>query len=130
MRKIFPAPPMVAYKQPPNIRSVLSRALLPKNAHPKRKLTGMKKCNKPCNVCPYVLNTNKITSKQDQKKSFDINGLFTCATIGVIYLISCQKCPKQYVGQTSRSFSKRIMEHLNYVYLSQERSNWHTLHLT
>jgi hypothetical protein len=93
MKKIFPAPPMVAYKQPPNLKSVLCRAQLPKNSHPKRKLTGMKRCNKPCNICPYVQTTNKITSSQT-KETFDLNGLFTCATYGVIYLISCQKMPQ------------------------------------
>ena len=125
MKKIFPAPPMIAYKQPPNLRSVLCRALLPKNTHPKRKLTGMKSCNKPCNICPYIFKTNKITSNQDKKKTFDLNGLFTCATNGVIYLISCQKCPKQYVGQTGRTFGKRIMEHLNYIYHKKEATGTH-----
>jgi hypothetical protein len=35
MNKIFPLPPMVAYKQPPNLRSVFCRAKLPQNAHPR-----------------------------------------------------------------------------------------------
>jgi hypothetical protein len=54
MHKIFPLPPMVAYKQPPNLKSVLCRAKLPLNSHPKRKLVGMQPCNKPCNTCPYI----------------------------------------------------------------------------
>ena len=53
---------MVAYKQPPNLKSVLCRAQLPKNTHPKRKLIGMKNCSKQCNICPYILKTNKVTS--------------------------------------------------------------------
>ena len=124
MKKIFPSPPMVAYKQPPNLKSVFCRAQLPKNSHPKRKLTGMKRCNKPCNICPYIQTTNKIISSQT-KETFDLNGLFTCATYRVIYLISCQKCPKQYVGQTGRVFGKRMMEHLNYIYHKKEATGAH-----
>ena len=120
MMKTFPAPPMVAYKQPPNLKSVLCRAKLPQNTHPKRKLIGMKKCNKPCNVCPYILKTDKITSKHN-KQTFQMNGLFTCATNGVIYLISCMKCPKQ----TGRMFGKRMMEHLNYIYHKKEATGVH-----
>ena len=33
-------------------------------------------------------------------------------TVGVIYLISCNKCSKQYVGQTFRKFRIRINEHI------------------
>ena len=124
MKQIFPAPPMVAYKQPPNLKSVLCRAQLPKNTHSKRKLTGMKKCNKPCNICPYTLTTNKITSNLT-KENYDLNGLFTCATSGIIYLISCLKCPKQYVGQSGRVFGKRMMEHLNYIYNKKEATGIH-----
>jgi hypothetical protein len=35
MLKMFPKPPMVAYKQPPNLKSMLCRAKLPQNKHPK-----------------------------------------------------------------------------------------------
>ena len=115
MQKIFPLPPMVAYKQPPNLKSVLCRAKLPHNKHPKRRLVGMQPCNKPCNVCPYVTKTKTFTSNHT-KQSFDLKGLFTCATSGVVYLINCSSCNKQYVGQTGRKFHQRMMEHLNSIF--------------
>ncbi len=115
MLKIFPQPPMVAYKQPPNLKSVLCRAKLPQNTHSKRRLVGMQPCNKPCNVCPYIKKTKTFTSNHS-KQSFPLKGLFTCATTGVIYLVSCLKCNKQYVGQTGRKFYLRAMEHLNSIY--------------
>ncbi len=115
MQKIFPLPPMVAYKQPPNLKSVLCRAKLPQNKHPKRRLVGMQPCNKPCNVCPYITKTKSFTSSHTNK-TFDLKGLFTCATTGVIYLANCSKCQKQYVGQTGRKFHDRVMEHLNSIF--------------
>ena len=115
---------MVAYRQPPNLKSVLCRAKLPVNTHPKRRLTGMQPCNKPCNVCPYVSKTKTFTSKHS-KQTFNINGLFTCATSGVIYLTSCLKCKTQYVGQTGRKFGQRMMEHLNSIYHKKEANGIH-----
>ena len=40
--KIFPKPPMVAFRQPPNLKSMLCRAKLPSDKKQKRILLGMK----------------------------------------------------------------------------------------
>jgi hypothetical protein len=50
--KIFIKPPMLAFKQPPNLRSKLCHAKLPMKKQTKRKLLGIKPCNELCNVCP------------------------------------------------------------------------------
>ena len=84
----------------------------------------MQPCNKPCNVCPYVDKRKTFTSNQT-KLSYPLNGLFTCATSGVIYLTSCQKCKQQYIGQTGRKFGQRIMEHLNNIYHKKEANGIH-----
>ena len=122
--KIFPQPPMVACKQSPNLKSVLCRAKLPQNTHPKRRLVGMQPCRKPCNVCYYVCNTKTVISSYT-KQSFNLNGLFTCATSGVIYLTTCLKCKKQYVGQTGRVFGQRMMEHLRNIRNRKEATGVH-----
>ena len=46
LKEIFPKPPLVAYKRPPNIKDKLIRAKVPKQncPKPKRNLPGMKKC--------------------------------------------------------------------------------------
>ena len=44
-----------------------------------------------------------------------MTGVYGCHTVGVIYMISCLKCKKQYVGQTGSSFYLRGMEHLRSV---------------
>jgi peptide-methionine (R)-S-oxide reductase len=49
-KKIFPLPPMLAYKQPPNLRNKLCHAKLPKQNKQKRPMTGTKPCNKPCGI--------------------------------------------------------------------------------
>jgi hypothetical protein len=126
MLKIYPEPPMVAYKQPPNLKSLLCRAKLPSNKHPKRRLTGIQACNKPCNVCPNICKTKTFTSNQTQHTN-KLNVLFNCATSGVINLASCLKCNKQYIGQTGRKFGTRMMEHLNNIY--HKKTQWVSIFL-
>ena len=47
---MFPKPPMVAFRQPPNIKALLCKAKLPSKRRfkPKRVIPGMKQCKK----CP------------------------------------------------------------------------------
>ena len=44
-----------------------------------------------------------------------MNGEFGCKTTSVIYLATCEKCHKQYVGQTGRRYYDRVMDHLRYI---------------
>ena len=111
LSKIFHAPPMVSFKQPPNLKNVLCRAKLPTKQNPKRKIVGMKKCNNPCNTCPYVLTSNTAKSSQT-KETVDLRDTFNCNTSGIIYLTTCEKCKKQYIGQTGRKLRERFAEHL------------------
>ena len=45
---------------------------------------------------------------QDSKKSYFINYEFDCDFTGVIYLLSCKKCKKFYIGSTTVSFRRRF----------------------
>ena len=42
-----------------------------------------------------------------------------------IYLVTCQKCKKQYVGQTGRSARTRCLEHLRYLKNKTEATGIH-----
>jgi hypothetical protein len=110
---------MLAFKQPPNLRKMLCRAKLPTQNQAKRKLKGVKPCNQPCNLCPYIKTSKEFSSSQS-KEIFKINDLYTCNTKGVIYLTTCSQCNKQYVGQTGRKLKERMKEHLYNVYKKQK----------
>ena len=83
----FKEPPMVAFRQPANLRKILCHAKLPPKPrlHPKRKQLGIKKCNKPCIICDYVFPSKEFPSTHKGEK-FKMNGEFTCFTSSVIYL--------------------------------------------
>ena len=54
-----------------------------------------------------------------------MTGSYTCSTKGVIYLTTCSKCFKQFVGQTGRRLIDRIKEHLNCICLQKEVTGVH-----
>jgi hypothetical protein len=116
---------MVAFKQPPNLKSKLCRAALPKSRkHPKRRITGTKPCNKSCSICPYVLKSKDFISTHTNER-FIMTGSYTCSTKGVIYLTTCSKWLKQYVGQTGRRLIDRVREYLNCICLQKEVTGIH-----
>jgi hypothetical protein len=124
MLKVFKKPPMLAFKQPPNLRSVLCRAKLPNLKQTRRKITGIKPCNEPCNLCPYIDNTKTFKSNHT-KETFEMTEAYNCSTKGIIYLTSCTHCGKQYVGQTGRKLKERMKEHLYNMYLKKEVTGLH-----
>jgi hypothetical protein len=48
-------------------------------------------------------------------QSVRINCRVDCTTRHVVYLVTCTKCKKQYVGQTTRSLAEAFAEHLNII---------------
>ena len=46
-----------------------------------------------------------------EKRSFHINHSFDCDSQGVVYLITCKRCGKQYVGSTTTPFRLRFNNH-------------------
>ena len=73
----------------------------------------MKKCLN-CPICPFVQSGSKAKSTATND-TVDINCSVDCQTANIIYLISCKKCPDQYVGQSERTLQERFSEHKGYV---------------
>ena len=116
LKDVFPKPPLSAFKRPTNIRELTVRAKVyhEQNSHRKRMITGMKRCNKPCPVCPYVSEGKFV---KGDKFMWKIQKNFNCQSTNVIYMISCNldRCRKQYVGETERIFTNRIQDHIGYI---------------
>ena len=115
LAKILTLPPLVAYKRPPNIKDKIIRAKIPDPPPQrlKRKLTGMKKCNK-CPICPYVKIRQAVKASKSNY-SFEINTEVNCQTKNLIYILECKKCSEQYIGETNRTLQERFSEHIGYV---------------
>ena len=115
LQEIFPVPPLVAYKRPKNIKDKLIRSKVPQQStsRPARLLPGMRKCNQ-CSVCSFVQEGRTVKATATNYK-IDINSSVDCSSKNVIYLLGCNKCPQQYIGESERMLKERFAEHKGYV---------------
>ena len=115
LAKVFPEPPLVAFKRQRNIRDHIIRAKVPVQApiYPKREMKGMTKCWK-CSICPYITEGSSI--KIVNKPNWGINKRVNCDSFNVVYLIECniETCKKRYVGETERRLKDRLADHRGY----------------
>ena len=76
----------------------------------------MTKCNHPkCTTCKH-LDCSKYFVSSKTKKSFIIRHSFSCSSRYVVYLITCSKCSKQYVGYTTQHLHVRINHHRSNIF--------------
>ena len=100
LKNVFPRPPMVAYRRQPNLKDKLVQAKVPEiPTRPVRKLKGMRKCNIPCPICPFV-EEGKVVKSTKSDDRVEINAHITCQTRNLIYCAICEKCSQQYTRQT------------------------------
>ena len=119
LQEVFPAPPLVAYKVAPNLRSKLVRAKVPSTpaARPRRRIPGMRRCGKSgCPACPYI-QPGQTFKAEATNHTVDLHTEADCNTCNLVYAISCgvARCRQQYIGQTSKSLKERLQQHLGYV---------------
>jgi hypothetical protein len=63
-----------------------------------------------CKCCNFI-NATSTFYNTDRDTVYYIDGVFNCNSTDVIYVISCIKCNKLYVGQTGRMLKDRINNH-------------------
>ena len=94
---------MVSFRNAHKLSSYLVRAKL----YPLERRVGSYKCR--CNrsqVCRSITETDMLLCNNDQK-SYKISHSFDCNEKCLIYLLTCNCCQKQYVGQTVNIFGNR-----------------------
>ena len=106
-REIFPNPPAVIYRQPPNLRSLLVKDKIQHDTVSKGCFKTHDKC---CVTCAVLRDTKTFQSFYTGQKFF-VQGDLTCSTTGVIYLLNCLDCKKQYVGETGSELRIRHRGH-------------------
>ena len=107
MSKIFPNPPSVSYRQPRNLRKILVKSTL--KQLPFRDISDQLTpgCYKhmhggrgrQCQLCPKLKEGNLFKSNYTGL-SYKIRHHLTCKSKYCVYLISCNRCGKQYTGKS------------------------------
>ena len=75
-------------------------------------LKGSHPCGKPCATCPLMAKTTTFTSTTTSEV-YPIRGSYNCQTSNAVYLITCNKCHLQYIGQTRNTINTRFRGHVN-----------------
>ena len=105
--------PVVAFRRCPNLRDLLVSAQLPSNStNPNPQLPcGSFRCGKNCATCPYISDGLTSYTFFSTGETRTIKSNLTCDTKNLIYMIQCNRCNLQYIGETKRSLKDRFNEH-------------------
>ena len=112
LKSIFSDPPIVAFSRPPNLRDILVRAKFQDKAsvEANNENFGCSPCPANCKTCALVDSTKQFQSHQTAR-TFQIRQSINCLSKNVIYLIYCNICGTQYVGESKNSLRMRITQH-------------------
>ena len=112
--KVFNEPPMVAFRKPKSLRQYLVKAKVNNNAESVNVSAEVPGCyklhNSRCRLCHVLRESDHFTSNVT-KRTWRIKDHIDCKSKGVIYLVTCEDCGKQYVDETGTAFLTRHYGH-------------------
>jgi hypothetical protein len=114
----FVAPPEVTYKKAKNLKSILvhsdfKMSEIPSLTHQDTVISDIFPCSSPnkCIMCQSRIKTKFINSI-NKGFLFEIKNKIGCNDPNLVYLLECQICGIQYIGQ-AKNFRKRWHNHHN-----------------
>ena len=103
---ITPDDIQVTYSRSPNLKDILVRANLKYEPTPRM----CQPCYKThCRTCQHINANIAVTNKHNI--SYPIRGNFNCQSYDIIYIMSCEICNIQYVGESSNTLNTRCRGH-------------------
>ena len=99
----------IAYRQPKNVKQLVSGASGRRGQSQMEDDSGCTKCGK-CHACKVIAEGRKFTST-NTKKVYTIRQKVNCNSSYIVYLGTCQKCKGQYVGKSTQQFKRRHSGH-------------------
>lgn len=110
LAKAIPTPPLLAFKQPPNLKQTIIRSKLPNLQENSNHDTTQPCHGKLCKTCQIIDVDTTITR---ENTTHQVHGTCSCDSTNVVYLIRCRKgCPEAwYVGETMQTLRQRMNGH-------------------
>ena len=113
----FSEKPIVGFRRLPNLRDILTNASIsyPAKEDNKKQIIA-KHCTRlgKCTYCPLIQKDTTVKCNVTNKihKLTKLPKQTSCELSELVYLITCIKCNKYYVGETGRGFRYRMYEHI------------------
>ena len=109
---------VVGYKQPPNIRNILTRAKFSDSTPANKFATTpgiFKTCDSRCNICHKNYLQECSTFETSSGEMWEIKCKITCNTKNVIYYLKCNMCNGEvtYTGKTKTKLRQRTNNHIS-----------------
>ena len=130
--KLLSKPLIISYKHSQNLSQKLVRAKLDQNinteiaTHPPPLINTPSfaakniSCRHPqCGTCKQL--SSRANYYSHQTKHYEIPEIYSCDTVGAMYLLDCKICGKQYVGETGTILRSRIKHHKNALHSNLNR---------
>ena len=67
--------------------------------------------SKRCMTCTHHASSSKSFTSTTTGQTFLVSGNVNCGSRNIIYLVTCNKCKLQYVGETGRELRQRVVDH-------------------
>ena len=104
---VFKAAPIVACRRSSNLSDFLVRAQL-RNLTQHNQPRGSYPCGKNCLTCKYISDGQTSYTFHATGETRPITNHIDCNSKNVIYMIQCNQCSKQYIGETKRRLKDRF----------------------
>jgi len=93
-------------RQPPNLKRMLTTAEFSSTA----RSYAVRKCgDKRCKCCNHIREASTITVETGQQ--FQVKSNMDCNSANLLYILTCNGCDQQYVGETGDTLRNRIRVH-------------------
>eukprot|EP00061_Rhincodon_typus_P001047 g13557.t1 len=106
--RVFPSPPLSAFRGERSLRDALVRASFAPSASPRP--CGAFPCGRRgCSICPFA---SSLPSVQGPGRAFQVERHFACASQGLVCCVRCSRCGLLRTGEAGRGLGNRFAEHL------------------
>jgi len=110
-KNVFQHMHVLAFRRSPNLRDLLVTAKLSSNSSNPQHPSGSFRCGKNCATCPYIFYGLTTYTCFSTGEMHSIKSNLTCDTKNLIYMIQCNRCNLQYIGERKRRLTDRFNKH-------------------
>ena len=98
---------ITAYKNGKNLKQMLVKSKLENN-----NIGAFHGCSQVrCQTCKSYAPPTKSCKIYSTSETINVKNKIYCDSRNILYLITCQKCHKQYIGETGRTLRDRLNDH-------------------
>ena len=105
----------VTYSRSPNIKDMIIKSEIFKQHTPKLSQPCFKS---RCKICQHLDTTQTITKRINH--SYSIRGNFNCQSTNIVYVLKCDICGIQYVGESSNTMNTKCRGHVSTIRTSKD----------